>query len=118
MIIGVSEGDSIRFEILLMSDGYIVRARAIETGEVFGARDRLFRTAPAAFAYAEKSALRDAEDAVARTGLEALEARTASDRAARVFDDIRAMLGDSGVGAGLLHAWDAKAQSANVPALN
>lgn len=115
MIIGSSEGDRTRFEVLLMSDGFIVRARCLETGELFGSRDRLFRTAPAAFAFAEKSALREAEDVVARSGIEALEAKMASDKASRVFDDIRARLGDAGVGASLLHAWDHAAQN---PALH
>ena len=62
MLIGASEGDRFRFEIVLMSDGFIVRVRSNESGEVFGSRDRLFRTASAAFAFAEKSALKDAED--------------------------------------------------------
>ena len=29
MVIGISEGDRYRFEVVLMSDGFIVRARAI-----------------------------------------------------------------------------------------
>lgn len=118
MIIGVSEGDRFRFEIVLMSDGFIVRARSTETGEVSGSRDRLFRTAPAAFAYAEKSALRDAEDCLPSSGLEAIEAKLASDKAAKVFDNIRALLSDSGIGAGLLQAWDARAQAGAPRAVN
>lgn len=116
MIIGVSDGDRTRYEILLMSDGYIVRARSLETGEVFSAGDRLFRTAPAAFAFAQKSALKDAEDGYAASGIEALEAKLEIDRAAQVFDDIRAALGDAGIGANLLRAWEAN-QSA-MPAFN
>ena len=112
MIIGSAEGDRFRFEIVLMSDGFIVRARSVETGEVHGSRDRLFRTASAAFAFAEKSALKDAEDAVAQTGLEALEAKLASDAAAKLFEDIRARLADGGVSAGLLAAWDRSASRA------
>lgn len=110
MVIGVSEGDRYRFEIVLMSDGFIVRARSIETGEVICSRDRLFRTAPAAFAFAEMSALRDAED-TPLVGLEALEAKLASDRAAKVFEDIRARLSDGGVSGQLLAAWDRRAEA-------
>lgn len=117
MVIGISEGDRYRFEVMLMSDGFIVRARAIETGEVIGARDRLFRTAPAAFAFAEMSALKDADDSP-RQGLEALEAKVASDHAARVFADIRARLSDSGVSAGLLAAWDRRAEAGMAPKPN
>lgn len=118
MLIGAAEGDRFRFEIVLMSDGFIVRARCVETGEVYGSRDRLFRTAPAAFAFAEKSALKDAEDAIAETGLEALEAKLASDAAAKLFDDIRARLADSGVSAGQLAAWDVNANRASAFSLN
>lgn len=117
MIIGVSEGDRYRFEVVLMSDGFIVRARSNDSGEVLGARDRLFRTAPAAFAFAEMSAARDAED-TPQTRLEALEAKLASDRAAKVFDAIRARLADSGVSAGLLAAWDRQSQSGTGLTLN
>lgn len=113
MIIGMSEGDRYRFEVLLMSDGFIVRARAVETGEVTGSRDRLFRTAPAAFAFAEMSALKDANENP-RQGLEALEAKVASDRAAQVFADIRARLADGGISAGLLAAWDRRAEAGMV----
>jgi hypothetical protein len=116
MIIGVSDGDMTRFEVLLMTDGYIVRARSLETGEVFSIGDRLFRTAPAAFAFAQKSALKDAEDGLPSTSLDAFEARLETDRAARVFDDIRSALGDGGVSAHLLRAWDANRAAA--PALN
>lgn len=118
MIIGVSEGDRYRFEVLLMSDGFIVRARSVESGEVLQSRDRLFRTAPAAFAYAELSAMKDAEEALPRATREAAEAHHAADLAARLFEDIRAKLSDSGVSAVLLHAWDRRAAIASQPLMN
>ena len=117
MVIGISEGDRYRFEVILMTDGYIVRARAIETGEVIGSRDRLFRTAAAAFAFAEMSALQDAEDSP-MVGLEALEAKLASDRAARLFADIRSRLSDSGISAHLLAAWDRRSEAGIIPKPN
>ncbi|MCA0421996.1 MAG: hypothetical protein LCH61_01520 [Proteobacteria bacterium] len=115
MIIGVSEGDRYRFEVLLMSDGFIVRVRTIGTGAVLTTRDRLFRTAPAAFAFAEMSALKDAEEAPL-AGIEALEAKLASDRAAKVFEDIRTRLADGGVSGTLLAAWDKRAQAGSAAA--
>jgi hypothetical protein len=118
VIIGVSEGDRYRFEVLLMSDGFIVRARSTDTGEVLECRDRMFRTAPAAFAFAELSAMRDAEDAVPAETREAAEAHLATDRAARLFAEVRARLADSGVSAVLLHAWDRRAQLASEPSMN
>lgn len=117
MIIGVSEGDRYRFEVLLMSDGFIVRARSTESGEVIGAKDRLFRSAAAAFAFAEMSALKDAED-TPLAGIEALEAKVASDRAARLFADIRARLADGGVSAGLLNAWARRSEAGEIPKPN
>ncbi len=110
MIVGMSEGDRYRFEVLLMSDGFIVRARAVESGEVLTNRDRLFRTAPAAFAFAEMSAMEDAEVSAPRYTREAIEAHIDTDRASRVFDDIRARLKDNGISATLLAAWDRKAE--------
>jgi len=105
MIIGTSEGDRYRFEVVLMSHGFIVRARSVETGEVTASRDRLFRTAPAAFAFAELAAARDSDD-TRLSHIEALEAKLASDRAARLFDEIRDRLADGGVSATLLSAWE------------
>jgi len=118
MIIGMAEGDRTRFEIVLMSDGYIVRARGIDSGEPIAARERMFRTAPAAFAFAELSALEDTEDRAAIQGDEAQEARINSDRAARQFADIRTRLADSGVSAGLLAAWSRQAEVARAPLMN
>lgn len=118
MIIGVSEGDSLTFEVVLMSDGFIVRARRQSDGGIEPALDRLFRTASAAFAYAQMSALKDAEGATGRTGLKRLEVKMQSDRAARVFDEIRDRLDDEGVSAGLLHAWDAIAAAPRLPAMH
>lgn len=118
MIIGVSEGDRSRFEVVLMSDGFIVRASDIETGAALPARDRMFRTAQAAFAFAELSALEDAEDRTAMRPIDALEARMQSDRAARHFSAIRAQFSDSGVTAGLMAAWERQADLMREPRLN
>lgn len=118
MIVGMSEGDRYRFEIVLMSDGFIVRARSVESGEVLECRDRLFRTAPAAFAYAELSAMKDAERAQPRETHEATQAVLAADRAARLFETIRAKLSDGGVSAALLQAWDRRAVIARAPLMN
>lgn len=118
MIVGMSEGDRYRFEVVLTSDGFIVRARCVESGEVLDNRDRLFRTAPAAFAFAELSAMKDAEDSLPRETREAAEAHLASDRAARLFADIRAKLSDSGVSAALLQAWDRRAVITREPLMN
>lgn len=118
MIIGIAEGDRTRFEVVLMSEGYIVRACDMESGEAIAERDRLFRTAQAAFAFAELSALDDAEDDTAMRGVEALEMKMHSDRAARQFSDIRARFADGGVSAGLLAAWSRQADVARTPLMN
>jgi hypothetical protein len=118
MIIGVSEGDRIRFEVVLMSDGFIVRAHDLDTDEVMTDRDRMFRTAQAAFAFAELSALEDAEDRTEMRAADALEAQIQSDRAARHFSAIRAQFSDSGVSAGLMAAWARQADLMREPRLN
>lgn len=107
MIVGTSEGDRLKFEVVLMSDGFIVRAVSVETGETLPDRDRMFRTAPAAFAYAGMAARMEDEEA-AGPALEKLEWSLRSDHAARVFETIRTRLDDAGVNSGLLAAWSEK----------
>lgn len=117
MIVGTSEGERLKFEIVLMSDGFIVQAVSMETGETLADRDRMFRTAPAAFAYASLAARMEDEEA-AGPALEQLEWSLSSDHAARVFETIRTRLDDGGVNAGLLAAWSAKSAADKTLKLN
>jgi hypothetical protein len=97
MLIAVSEGQGCRFEVDESVDGFLVRMRDLETGEENVAR--LFRTAPAAFAFAEFAAAQDRcsdDDPFERDALRASEAR---------FALARRTLCDEGVSGDLLEAW-------------
>ena len=58
-LIATSEGAKRRFEVIQSIDGYTVRATDLATGLVEGSAETLFRTAPAAFAFAELVASSD-----------------------------------------------------------
>jgi hypothetical protein len=97
MLIAISEGRGCRFEVDESVDGFLVSMRDLETGEENIAR--LFRTAPAAFAFAELAAAQDRcreDDPFERDVLRASEAR---------FATARRMLCDEGVSGELLEAW-------------
>ena len=57
MLIGVAEGAVRSFEIDERAEGYLVRPRQRDTGQVEIEAGRVFRTAVAAFAFAEREAL-------------------------------------------------------------
>lgn len=97
MLIAVSEGQGCQFEVDENVDGFLVRMRDLETGEENVAR--LFRTAPAAFAFAELAAAQDRcseDDPFERAMLRASEAHFAS---------TRRTLCDDGVSGEVLEAW-------------
>ena len=57
MLIGVSEGQGWRYEVIERPDDYLVRMRDLDTGALEESDSKLFRTAAVAFAYADLSAL-------------------------------------------------------------
>ena len=59
MLIGVSEGQGWRYEVMEHPDAYLVRMRDLDTGAIEEGDTKLFRTAAVAFAYAELSAAFD-----------------------------------------------------------
>ena len=59
MLIGGSEGEGLRFEVLAREEGYLVCARDLDTGEIEPGEMRLFRTAAVAFAHAAAQAAFD-----------------------------------------------------------
>jgi len=107
MLIGISEGQFWRYEVDEDQDGYLVRMRDLTTGELETSEAKLFRTAAVAFSYAELSATFD-RYAAARIGGE--------DEAEALLDDVGAhqelflalsrRLGDEGLAAATLKAWD------------
>ncbi len=98
MLIAVSEGEAWRYEVDENVDGYVVLQRDLATGEEIAAR--LFKTAPAAFAYADLAAAqercRGPHDAFDEVSLRLSRAR---------FAQTRQRLADEGVAGSLLEAW-------------
>ena len=111
MLIGASEGEGWRYEIVERTEGYVVRTRDVDTGAVDAREGKLFRTAAAAFAFAEMSAAFD-RYASARLSREddagplgELEARQAH------YLDVSRRLGDDGSAAIILDAWEREGEA-------
>jgi hypothetical protein len=106
-LIATSEGAKRRFEVLQSIDGYTVRATDLATGRIADEGETLFRTAPAAFAFAELVASTERLD-TARTRAqgdvldEALEHHACEQR----FEELRRTLCDEGVPRWLVEAWE------------
>jgi hypothetical protein len=112
MLIGVSEGQCFRYEILAQADGYCVHMRDLDTGAVEDTDVKVFRTAAVAFAYAEMSAAFD-RYAAARIAGEAPEHHAVELEAMKaMFDDLCQRLGDEGMTAQMLVAWEVESAAA------
>jgi hypothetical protein len=59
MLIASNEGQGWCYEVIVQSDGFLVQARDLDTGEVSLAETKLFRTSPVALAYADMAAAAD-----------------------------------------------------------
>jgi hypothetical protein len=102
MLIAAAEGSVRVFEVVAESDGYMVQGRDLETGEIRSDDCTLFRTMPAALAFADMAA---AADRYAATGLEDDDrADLAQDLRCEVerFAGLRLSLRDDGVTADML----------------
>lgn len=103
MLIATTEGQGWCYEVIVQSDGFLVQARDLDTGEISLAETTLFRTSPVALAYADMSA---AADRFAASRLE--DAEDWQDLADDYhhehdrFTAIRDRLFDEGVGGDLL----------------
>ena len=115
MIIARFEGDRHSFEVALMSEGFIVRARCLANGELVADRERLFRTPQGAFSYADLSAQADEagiENSVAAVG------QTHGEFAVLPGWKTEAGTADTGVSAGLIAAWSRHAEASKVLVVN
>jgi hypothetical protein len=107
--IATSEGTRRRYEVLESVEGFLVRAADAETGTIVEDRVKLFRTAPAAFAFAELSATRDRVScAHPHDGEGEAELRACAER----YETIVRALGDDGVPGHLLGAWSEAEETA------
>jgi hypothetical protein len=112
MFMSASEGRHWRYEVCEHSDGYLVRMRDLDTGDLDDEFATVFRTLPVAFAYAEMSA---AFDRFAAAELEnatndeiAIELQTSE----RNFTDLSDRLHDIGVNGGAIRAWESARETA------
>ena len=113
MLIGVSEGQGWRYEVVERPDDYLVRMRDLDTGTLEESDSKLFRTAAVAFAYAELSAAFDRYAGARMAGEDgaALERALAAQRA--LYEDISGRLRDEGMSVQVLTAWERWAETAN-----
>jgi len=113
VLIGSSEGQGWRYEVIECPDNYLVRMRDLDTGALEESDSKLFRTAAVAFAYADLSAAFDRYAAARMAGEDvvALERTLAGQRA--LYEDLSIRLGDEGMSAQMLLAWEHWAEVTN-----
>ena len=103
MLIASTEGRGWRYEVIVQSDGFLVQARDLDTGELADDDTTLFRTAPVALAYADMAAAADrfATATLACDDDEDLAGEFEQER--NRFTSIRARFCDDGIAAGELN---------------
>ena len=113
MLIGVSEGQGWRYEVIERRDDYLVRMRDLDTGALEESDSKLFRTAVVALAYADLSAAFDRYAATRIAGEDGadLERALAAQRA--LYEDVSGRLGDEGMSAQMLATLEHGAETAN-----
>jgi len=113
VLIGVSEGQGWRYEVVERPDDYLVRMRDLDTGALEESDSKLFRTAAVAFAYADLSAAFDRFAATRMAGEDVAELERALTAQRALYEDISVRLGDEGMSAQMLIAWEHWAETAN-----
>ena len=103
MLIARSEGQGWCYEVIVQSDGFLVQARDLDSGEIALDETTLFRTSPAALAYADMVAAADRFAAARLDDEEEWEdLADAYHQELDRFTAIRESLFDEGVGGKLL----------------
>ena len=105
-ILAACEGRHWRYEIAEHADGYVVRMRDLDTGDVEADGVTVFRTMPVAFAFAEMSAAFDRFTASAEDEPDDFETATDFAVSERAFCDLSTLLCDGGVSGSLVRAWE------------
>jgi hypothetical protein len=106
MIIGISEGTEWRYEVIARTDGFIVQPRDLTTNALEHSQRTHFRTAVAAFAYAELSAALDRTAAARLSGDEPGSFMVELEERAAGFHELAARLSDSGTAAAIIAEWE------------
>ncbi len=112
MLIGISDSQGWRYEVVERRDDYLVRMRDLDTGALEESDSTLFRTAVVALAYARLSAAFDRYAAARMLGEEGAELERALATQRALFADISGRLGDEGMSAQMLAAWEHGAEAA------
>ena len=106
MLVAASEGQGFRYEVVQCADGYLVRARDLESGHFSENESKLFRTAVVALRYAELSAAFDRCAAARMTG-ECADSEFAELEAQQtLFGELSRRLSDDGMEAIMVLAWE------------
>lgn len=113
MLIGACEGQAWRYEVIEQTEGFLVRMRDLDTGSVDDSDARVFRTAAVAFAFAEMSVAFERCAHATIAGEEASGLSTELEATQALYQDISRRLGDDGVTAQMLVAWEHDAQAAD-----
>ena len=106
MFIGASEGQGFRYEVIAGTDGYLVHTRDLDTGMIEEGDSKVFRTAAVALRYADMSAAFDRLAAARMAGEPTAAHETELAALESLYDDLSRRLGDSGMAAHLLAAWE------------
>jgi hypothetical protein len=106
MFMSASEGRHWRYEVCEHSDGYLVRMRDLDTGDLDDEFATVFRTLPVAFAYAEMSAAFDRFAAAEIENAADEEVTLELQVTERNFTDLSDRLHDVGINGRAIHAWE------------
>ncbi|MDQ0394064.1 hypothetical protein [Labrys monachus] len=104
MVIATTEGQGRCYEVIVQSDGFLVQARELETGEIAPGETTLFRTLPAAFAYIDMAAAAERFVSARRDDEEWRELADEYHHEVDRFVSIREKWSDEGIGVALLHS--------------
>ena len=113
MLIGTTEGQGWRYEVIERTEGYLVLMRDLETGTVEDRESKVFRTAAAAFAFIEMSAAFERYAAASMAGEDASDLSDELRSSQARYDDISRRLCDAGMTAQVLAAWEREAAAAD-----
>lgn len=120
MLIATSEGPSRRYEVIAQNDGFLVQCRDIETGTVEESVFTLFRTAPAALAFADMAAAAERYAAAGIDDDSRSELETSLREEFARFSSLRMTLRDDGIAADILarHLTQSRMQQGRVRRLH
>jgi hypothetical protein len=97
MVVGISEGSTLRCEVLAGAEGYVVQVRDLQTSRLEESDRMLFRTAVAALAYADLLATLDETTSARLDGEEDRDLEAELDARRLAFSTLADRLLDRGI---------------------